>query len=137
MKPVSTYLSLSQAGNKVRLLLLICLLAQVFYFSIKEFKGSLPAKLIEVSRIASIISEDIRVEINQPYIVGLSKIEFEGLLIKSKETILLQAQDLSLSLRPAWPSKDPLALINQIEVSSATFCLTKEIKIIGEFQNSP
>ena len=120
MKPVSTYLSLSQAGNKVRLLLLICLLAQVFYFSIKEFKVPLPAKLIEVS-IASIISEDIRVEINQPYIVGLSKIEFEGLLIKSKETILLQAQDLSLSLRPAWPSKDPLALINQIEVSSATF----------------
>src|SRR6056300_1180827 len=116
MKPVSTYLSLYPSRNKVRLFLFMCLLAQVFYISLGTLKFSLPSRISEIS-INSFLPENFEVSIGQPYIRGISRIGCKSLVVRSNEMVVLEFNDLSLPIKPAWPLDNYLSFFSGLNFS--------------------
>lgn len=118
MKPSHAYQSLAKARNKIGLALFLCLLAQIFYYSLATFRVPLPARLIE-SAINSFLPEEVRVEVNLPRIVGLSKIEIGTFNFWVNQTNLIHGEDLSVSLNPIFENRFLPSIIEQIKLSRA------------------
>ena len=126
MKPGRTYLSLTRASNSSRLLLSILLLAQVFYLSVSTIKIPLPSKLLEATA-QYLLPNELEMIISRASLVGFSNVEFENLVLKHSDKILLEMEGISLDLQPHWPSGHPLELIEMGKFSKARIFPVKEV----------
>jgi len=118
MKPSHAYQSLAKARNKIGLALFLCLLAQIFYYSLATFKLPLPARLIETA-INSFLPKEVRVEVSLPHIIGLSKIEIGTFNFWVNQTNVIHGEDLSVSLNPIFENRFLPSIIEQIKLSKA------------------
>ena len=118
MKPIHSYLSLSKVGNKIRLLLFITFLSQLFYFSVSNLRIPVPAKLVEVWA-NSLLPQELAIEINNLRIIGMSRVDFGKLRLLHKERVIIDLDDLLVSFQSTWPLDKPLFLINSLQVSNA------------------
>ena len=137
MKPVHTYLSLSKVGNKIRLLLFITFLSQLFYFSVSNLKIPLPAKLVELWA-NSLLPQEMAIEIKSPRIIGMSKVDLGILRLRYKERVILDLDDILVSLQSSWSLDNPLLFLNSLKVSKAILFpeqneLNRELKFVKKY----
>ena len=117
MKPDKAYQSLAKAKSKIGLILFLCLLAQIFYYSLSTFRISLPNRIVEAI-IDSFLPEELAVKVNSPRIIGLRKVEFGSFNLWFQQTNLLQLNDLSISLNPFFETEFLPSIIEGVALSS-------------------
>ena len=116
MKPNQAYQSLAKAKNKIGLILFLCLLAQIFYYSLSTFKIALPSRIVEAA-IDAFLPQEFAVKVSSPRITGLSKIQFGSFNLWFQQTNLIQINDLSVSLNPFFETQSPISIIDSIALS--------------------
>ena len=103
---------------KIRLLLFITFLSQLFYFSVSNLKIPLPAKLVELWA-NSLLPQEMAIEIKSPRIIGMSKVDLGILRLRYKERVILDLDDILVSLQSSWSLDNPLHFLNSLKVSNA------------------
>jgi len=116
MKPNQAYQSLAKAKNKIGLILFLCLLVQIFYYSLSTFRVALPSRIVEAA-IDAFLPQELAVKVSSPRIIGLSKIEFGSFNLWFQQTNLIQINDLSVSLNPFFETQSPISIIDSIALS--------------------
>ena len=136
MKPVRTYLSLARARNSSRLFLSILLLAQVFYLSVSTIRIPVPSKLLE-STAQYLLPHELDMIINRATLIGFSNVEFENLVLKHNDKILLEIEEGSLDLQPQWSTGNPLELIEMAKLSKARIFQSKKTQKHSHIEPNP
>ena len=116
MKPDQAYQSLAKAKSKIGLILFLCLLAQIFYYSLSTFRVALPSRIVEAV-IDSFLPEELAVRVSSPRIIGLRKVEFGSFNLWFQQTNLLKLNDLSISLNPFFEPQFLPSIIEGIALS--------------------
>lgn len=142
MKPLRAYDSLRKAGNKVKLLLFLCLLAQVFFLLIGSQRISLPSRIVEIV-VNSFLPEDLLIKLQKPEIIGFSQLELGKAELWSHDSNLLEISGLSISLNASRSWNNPLLAFEKINFSQAHLLRQKnrhqgiEIKQFSLIKRSP
>ena len=116
MKPEQAYQSLAKAKSKIGLILFLCLLAQIFYYSLSTFRIALPSRMVEAV-IDSFLPEELAVKVSSPRIIGLRKVEFGSFNLWFQQTNLIQLNDLSISLNPFFETQFIPSIIEGVALS--------------------
>ncbi len=117
MRPSNAFLSLRRGGGKITFLLTIGFLIQASFLGFSSRQIPLPEKLTQWT-LNSFLSEEIQVEIREPRLTGLSRMECSSLVLIKTGKRFAKFDGLSIRTKPSQFGNGLLAMFSRLETEN-------------------